>query len=69
MEKENFPGDPVVKNLHCQDRGHRFNPCLSTQGKKERERRKKKIIIEVSLILVCKDIFIFVSVNLEMKNT
>ena len=36
---------------------------------KRREREGKKIIIEVSLILVCKDIFLFVSVNLEMKNT
>lgn len=35
---------------------------------KRREREGKKII-EVSLILVCKDIFLFVSVNLEMKNT
>ena len=39
------------------------------QREKRREREGKKILIEISLILVRKDIFIFISVNLEMKNT
>ena len=30
-DSTNFPGDPVVKPLCCQRRGHGVDPCLSTK--------------------------------------